>query len=87
MLKLIENSGTSRDEAIVIETDNHVVGVMVEYAYLEKRFGERGQAWELEAQLLMTSDDGKRSYDAFALNFPDGTSTTVYFDITSFFGT
>jgi predicted neutral ceramidase superfamily lipid hydrolase len=87
MLKVIENSGLSRDEAIVIETDNHIVGVMVEYASLEKRFGERGQAWELLSQLLMTSDDGERSYDAFALKFPDGTSTTVYFDITSFFGT
>jgi len=35
----------------------------------------------------MGSDDGKRSYDALTLKFPDGTSTTVYFDITSFFGT
>jgi hypothetical protein len=38
-------------------------------------------------QRLMGSDDGKRSYDALTLKFPDGTSTTVYFDITSFFST
>jgi hypothetical protein len=87
MLRVIENSGTSRDEAIVIEADSHVMGVMVEYAYLEKRFGEQGQAWELASQLLMSSDDRKRSYDALTLKFPDGTSTTVYFDITAFFGT
>jgi hypothetical protein len=80
-----ENTGESIEEAIVIRSArNQVAGVALEYAYLKKRFGRRGEDWELDRQVLVKRGD--RHYDEMRLRFPDGTFGTIYFDITAFFG-
>ncbi|NIN69415.1 MAG: hypothetical protein GTO63_32975 [Anaerolineae bacterium] len=80
-----ENTGESIEEAILIRSArNQVAGVALEYAYLKKRFGRRGEDWELDRQVLVKRGD--RHYDEMRLRFPDGTSRTIYFDITAFFG-
>lgn len=79
------NRGESIDDAISIynaKTDSE--GVVSEYYYLEWRFGERGVDWELDQQFLLQEED--RFYDRMDINFSDGKETTIYFDITDFFG-
>lgn len=80
-----ENTGESIEDAVVIGGNvNHLVGVRAEYRYLAKRFGRRGKDWELEIQAVLPIDG--RHYDEMRLIFPDGTSKTIYFDITAVWG-
>ena len=84
MVKYVEKSGESIEEAIIIlDAESHAEGVASEYEYLEKKYGKRGEDWEVERQALLQRDE--RYYDRIDVCFSDGTRKSVYFDITSFF--
>ena len=51
---------------------------------LAKRFGRLGDDWKLEIQLALEIDG--RHHDELRLILSDGTSKTVYFDITAIWG-
>ncbi len=77
--------GDALQTAIVIHgAPNTQAGIRTEYLCLEALFGRRGVDWQLERQALLVSGD--RRYDEMRLRLADGTSKTVYFDITDFFG-
>lgn len=79
------NAGLSQDDAIVImNTINDSEGVDAEYYYLEQRFGDRLEDWDLVSQALL--DQGEKIYDRMDLTLSSGSSVTIYFDITDFFG-
>ena len=84
MVRYVEKSGESIEEAIIIlDAESHAEGVASEYEYLERKYGKRGEDWEVERQALLQRDE--RYYDRIDMCFSDGTRKSVYFDITSFF--
>ena len=83
MVKYIENSGKSFEDAIVITGAGHnFEGQGAEYRYLEQKYGPRGKDWVVEQFLI--AKDGK-FYDILELNFMDGDRKTVFFDISDFY--
>lgn len=79
------NAGLSQDDAIVITNAvNDNEGVDAEYYYLEQRYGERPEDWDLISQALL--DQGETIYDRMDLMLSSGSNVTIYFDITDFFG-
>jgi len=80
-----KNSGNSIKDAIVISNaKSDEEGVDAEYAYLEKKYGQRNVDWKLITQSLITNND--KDYDKMDIELSDGTMLTVYFDITDFLG-
>ncbi len=79
------NAGMSQDDAIVImNAINDSEGVDAEYYYLEQRYKERYDDWDLISQALL--DQGETKYDRMDLMLSSGSNVTIYFDITDFFG-
>ena len=77
--------GTSQEDAIIINCTQTTVGVSAEYEWIEYKYGKRDTDWTLEIQYNGNSNDGK-VYDTLTINLSDGTSKTIIFDITSFYG-
>lgn len=79
-----EKSGESIEEAIILDAKNEDEGVSKEYEYVESKFGVYGVDWQRGSQSLMEVDG--KTYDEISLDFPDGSSKKIYFDITSWYG-
>jgi hypothetical protein len=77
-------SGDSREEAIVIKNaPNHLAGVQAEYLYLQEKFGERDVHWKLFMQAKLK---GEKPVDWLVIRLIDGTTKSIYFDISELFG-
>jgi hypothetical protein len=77
-------SGDSREDAIVIKNaENHRAGIDAQYLYLQERFGERDIHWKLFMQALLK---GEKRIDWLVIRFIDGTTKSIYFDVSEFFG-
>ena len=77
-------SGDSREEAIVIKgVANHRTGVDAEYLYLQERFGERDIHWTIFMRALLK---GEKPVDWLVIRLSDGTTESIYFDVSEFFG-
>jgi len=77
-------SGDSREDAIVIKNaENHRACVRAEYLYLEKKFGERDIHWKVVMQALLK---GEKRVDWLVIRLIDGTTKSIYFDVSEFFG-
>lgn len=77
--------GDTLQTAIIIHgAPNEMAGIHAEYLCLEALFGREDVDWQLEWQALLSS--AGRYYDEMRLRLADGTSRTIYFDITDFFG-
>ena len=77
--------GSSQEQAVIIKEKSSLAGIPAEYAWLEKRFGKEGQDWEVSMRMHGGSPDGK-SYETFHIELADGSSATIVFDISSFYG-
>lgn len=85
MVQIIDNSGTSLEDAIVIlDAASSSEGVRAEYEYLEQQFGIRGINWNLQRQALLHIGD--KVYDEMTVLLPNNDVLRLYFDITDFFG-
>ncbi len=85
MARVIEKSGRSVEEAIVIvDVTDEKDGIAAEFRYLAQRFGEEGKNWTLIQQNVVERSPGAL-YDVIIIAFPDGRLETLYFDIRSFF--
>ena len=86
LITFSDNWGSSVEDAIVIRgAESQSEGIAVEHRYLQGKYGERREDWDLLVQQLI--HDGGRSYDQMELSLlPDGFKETLYFDITDFFG-
>ena len=77
-------SGDSREDPIVIKNAaNHQAGVQAKYLYLQKRFGERDIHWKLFMHALLK---GEKRVDWLVIRLIDGTTKSIYFDVSEFFG-
>ena len=77
-------SGDSREEAIVIKNaENHRACVSAEYLYLQKKFGEKDKHWKVFMQALLK---GEKRVDWIVIRLIDGTTKSIYFDISESFG-
>jgi hypothetical protein len=77
-------SGDSREDAIVIKNAaSHRACVRAEYLYLEKKFGEKDKHWKVFMQALLK---GEKRIDWLVITLNDGTSKSIYFDISESFG-
>ncbi len=79
-------SGRSIDDAIIINTTNHSVGVRAEYEYVSRHHGRRQVDWTLERQELTDEMENGRRYDILKVRLKSGEVKEIYFDITQFFG-
>ena len=78
-------SGDTIERAVVIQgAPNEALGVEAEYRYLARKYGRRGVDWELVGQGLL--QPGIRQYDEMHIKLADGTTRTIFFEITEFFG-
>ncbi len=85
MVSFKGGGGTSQEEAIIIEgTEDTAEGVGAEYYYIDRLKDVTGQEIKLLRQSLL--HDGDKSYDIMELEFEDGTTTELWFDITGFYG-
>ena len=85
MVKIIENSGKTMEEAIVIlEAENNTLGIKYEYLYLSRIFGIKNQDWKLKSQSL--HEKNGKMYDRMDIILNDSSEKTLFFDITDFFG-
>jgi hypothetical protein len=76
-----ERDGSSMERAIILDgVTNEIDGVRAEHAETNKRF----PGWQWEQQGLTPPTNG-RIYDVITLS-KDGTTKTVYFDITDWLG-
>jgi hypothetical protein len=83
-IRFAGGSGDSPEDAIVIKNaENHRAGVIAEYLYLQKRFGERDSHWRLVSQMLLK---GEKPVDLLSIELNDGTIKHIYFDVFDFFG-
>ena len=85
MVRIIENSGETTEKAIIIlDADDHYHGIDLEYEYLAKKHGRKGEDWKLEKQSLLSENN--KMYDKMIIQLSDDTERTIFFDITDFFG-
>lgn len=75
--------GSSPEKAIIIKyIGDYDKSIDQEYQYLKKKFGIRGNDWNLVRQSLMAGKEGK-SYDEMIIELlPSKETITLYFDIT-----
>lgn len=76
-----EMTGITMGLAIVIEATDSALGVELENACLDMRFGKRGVGWHKVGQFLIWRDG--KAYDRIEV-IANGERQYVYFDITSF---
>ena len=72
--------GTSIENAVVIQQSSESEGVAAEYEWLKKHY----PGYSLVRQTPF-KQNGK-SYDKVEIKLADGSTKTVYFDISNFFG-
>ncbi|MHA1973741.1 MAG: hypothetical protein ACTSW1_12145 [Candidatus Hodarchaeales archaeon] len=85
MVKIIEKSGETMEEAIIIlEAENSFIGVNFEYEYLDKKYGKQNIDWKLISQALYEKDG--KMYDLLYIELSDGSKKSIYFDVNDFFG-
>ena len=77
------NQGDCQENAVVIHAPNSIIGIMAEYKYIEKQYGDRNVDWKLFMQSLITGNG--KSYDLLTIEMKDGTKKSFFFDITDFF--
>jgi hypothetical protein len=61
------------------------MGIPGEYAYIEKRYGERSKDWEVVTRFHGHTSDG-RAFETFNIRLQNGEKVSIYFDITEFYG-
>lgn len=84
-IRFSDNSGGSIEDAIfIMNATGEMDGVGSEYYYLEKKFGKKGVDWDLKMQSTVGKDG--HNYDKMDIQLASGEKTTVYFDISDFFG-
>jgi len=72
--------GSSAKAAIVIHAKNETAGISAEHRWVEEHLG----GGTFQDQELIVS--GGRSYDRIEIITADGSSHTIYFDISAYFG-
>lgn len=72
--------GSSIENAVIIEASKESVGIRAEYNWIKKNHPD----WQLQLQSLMSANG--KMYDKMLYKTPQGQTSTVYFDITNFFG-
>ncbi len=81
-IRFIGSGKSTKDPVRIKGVKDNFSGITLEYTYLERKFGKRGEDWELERQALI--EENGRYYDEMVLKFPDGTKKAIYFDVTPF---
>jgi len=76
--------GSTKEKAVVINATSSIVGVNAEYQWLTSRFGKQDHDWTIE--MRMHGSVGDKSYETFVINLANESSTTIHFDISSFYG-
>jgi hypothetical protein len=77
-------SGDSREEAIVIKNAaSHQACVRAEYLYLQEKFGKKDIHWKVFMKALLK---GEKRVDWIVITLTDGTTRSIYFDISESFG-
>jgi hypothetical protein len=77
--------GSSPGEAVVIHAGSTFGGVPAEYEWIEEYHGVKDVDWSLGRRSHAATEDG-RHLETFEITLRDGSTQSITFDITSFFG-
>ena len=81
--KYIMRDGKSIENAILIETQDYISGVLEEHNYIDGLCKNLNiEIISIEQNLILKDD---KKYDMFIIEMDDGRKRKVYFDITLFF--
>lgn len=72
--------GSSIEKAVIIKAPNNFLGVRAEYDWIKKNHPN----WRLGEQSVLKG--GSKVYDKMYFLTPDGQRTTLFFDVTDFYG-
>lgn len=78
------NDGSTIARAVKLKATSAIAGITEEYTWLSARFGKKDHDWSI-GDRWQDEIDGK-TIEIFALNFKDGSTKEVHFDISSVFG-
>ncbi len=73
------------DEVVKIDAKTTMQGITMEYAWIEKRYGEKGKNWDVLNRVHGNSDDGN-AYEIFTIKTKKDGDKIIAFDISSFYG-
>jgi len=76
--------GSSEDKAVQINAKDSLEGIQAEFEYVERKYGSKGQDWDLIRQSQYNNNS--KNYDILEIKLSNGSTRKIYFDITSFFG-
>lgn len=77
------DQGNSIANAIVIESNDYILGVLEEHNFIDKIWNEYDIEIQSIEQNFIIENGGK--YDVFTLEMDNGSKKKVCFDMTSFF--
>jgi hypothetical protein len=72
--------GSSIKKAVIIKAPNKLAGIRAEYDWVKKNRPN----WRLKMQSVLKGDG--KVYDKMYFLAPDGQNTTLFFDVTDFYG-
>jgi len=76
--------GSSIENAVIINAQSTLNGIMYEHLYISKIHGEKDTKWKLIQQQLL--EVGGRHYDAMRISIINNEIIVYYFDISNFYG-
>ncbi len=77
-------SGSSIEDAIIINSDDPFEGISLESVYISQFYELKGEKWEILMQGLVIRDE--RYFDVITVREESGRERQFYFDITAFYG-
>ena len=83
-MRYLGGDGSTIENAIIINAQSTIDGVVAEYQYISNKHGERNSDWKLKYQFLIKKND--RHFDAIVVKLKNGQELTYYFDISMFIG-
>ena len=73
-----------KDEVIKITgTEDHELGILLEYVYVQLKFGIRNRDWQLITQLLFKKEN--EWFDQLEIMLREGKTENIIFNISGFF--
>ena len=64
-------------------TEDHELGILLEYVYVQLKFGIRSRDWQLMTQLLFKKEN--EWFDQLEIMLKDGKTENIIFNISGFF--
>ena len=76
--------GSSFANAVCIDAEDSLSGMVAEYIFMAKLYGHPGKDWRVASQSII--EQNNKVYDVISITLSNGQHKRVYFDIGKFYG-